>query len=205
MIICDSRRFVFVHVQKTGGSAVTKLLKAELPDEEIRTIDKRHAPLGRILDQEPELSDYWIFGFVRDPWDRMVSWWNMIDVWRSRYARRGESLDGKGNVFWRQAAGYADFEEFILRGTEELPRLRRPQIRYLKARGRRADFIGKTETLAEDVTHAMTRVGLSADALDHHNRGKRDPSKYRHYYSVASRNRIEELFAADIAEFGYRF
>ena len=59
----------------------------------------------------------------------------MIDVWRSRYARRGEPLDGKGNVFWRQAASYGDFEEFILRGTEELPRLRRPQIRYLRARG----------------------------------------------------------------------
>ncbi len=93
----------------------------------------------------------------------------------------------------------------MLRGTEDLPRLRRPQIRYLRARGRRADFIGRTETLAEDVAHAMTRVGLSADALDHHNRGKRDPSKYRHYYSEASRKRIEELFAADIKEFGYRF
>jgi hypothetical protein len=129
----------------------------------------------------------------------------MIDVWRSRYARRGEPLDGKGNVFWRQAARYADFEEFVMRGTEDLPRLRRPQIRYLRARGRRADFIGRTETLADDVAHAMTRVGLSADALDHHNRGKRDPSKYRHYYTDVTRRRIEDLFAADIREFGYTF
>ena len=205
MIICDSRRFVFVHVQKTGGSAVTKLLKTELSDEEIRTVDKRHAPLGRILDKEPALADYWIFGFVRDPWDRMVSWWNMIDVWRSRYFRRGESLEGKGNEFWRHAAGYADFEEFVLRGTEELGRLRRPQIRYLQARGRRADFIGRTETLADDVAAAMTHVGLSAEGLDHHNKGKRDPSKYRHYYSDASRKRVEEVFARDIREFGYSF
>jgi hypothetical protein len=138
VIICDSRRFVFVHVQKTGGSAVTKLLKPELPDEEIRTVHKRHAPLGRILDKEPDLFDHWIFGFVR--------------------------------------------------GTEELPRLGRPQIRYLQAGGRRADFIGRTETLGEDVATAMAHVGLSADALDHHNRGERDPSKYRHYYSDASGN-----------------
>ena len=73
------------------------------------------------------------------------------------------------------------------------------------ARGRHADVIGRTEVLADDVVDATTSVALSAEALDHRDRGKRDPSKYRHYYSDASRKRIEDAFAADITEFGYRF
>ena len=205
MIICDSRKFLFVHVQKTGGSAVTKLIKAQLPDEEIRTVGKRHLPWNQILDQDPSISDYWTFGYVRDPWDRMVSWWNMIDVWRSRFLDTGRTLDGQGNVFWRQAASYADFEDFILRGTEDLPRLRRPQIRYLRANGRTADFIGRTESLGDDVRTAMEHVGLKGEELTEHNMGKRDRSKYRHYYTDASRKRVEDVFAKDLAEFGYTF
>lgn len=205
MIICDSRKFVFVHVQKTGGSAVTKLLKSQLLDDEVRTVGRRHAPLGKILGAEPGLRDYWIFGYVRDPWDRMFSWWSMIENWHAWSQRKGLDIDDKWNQFFREAGSYTSFEQFVLEGTERFPRLRRTQLSYLQGRGRRADFIGRTENLAEDVASAMRHVGLSAAELDHHNQGKVDPTKYRKYYSPASRDRVADVFAKDIEEFGYRF
>lgn len=203
MIVCDSRRFVFVHVQKTGGVTVTNTLKSQLGDDAVRAVDKRHAPLARILEVEPELSDYWVFGFVRNPWDRMVSWWSMITNWKSWNERKGRSIEGLGNEFWRTTSLYQDFEEFCFRGPDEFERMRRAQVDFLVAGERRADFIGRTETLTADSRTAFEHLGLSLDSLGHDNRSSR--TDYRDYYSPTARDRVGEVFAKDVAEFGYEF
>ncbi|MDQ3484153.1 MAG: sulfotransferase family protein [Actinomycetota bacterium] len=203
MIICDSKKLVFVHVQKTGGVTMNTLLKAQLDDDDVRQVAKRHAPLDVILAKEPELTDYWIFGFVRNPWDRMVSWWSMIENWRRWNERKGQDIDQRGNHFWRVSSGYQDFDEFVMRGTEDFKRLRRNQIDFLVAGDRRADFIGRTENLSEDANHALEQVGLTTETIGHHNKGKR--SDYQSYYTPATRDRIAQVFAKDIDEFGYEF
>ena len=78
MVISDSARLLFVHVQKTGGSTIHNRLTEVLPDaRQVKGVD-RHATLGQILRAEPELSAYWTFGIVRNPWARLYSWWAMI-------------------------------------------------------------------------------------------------------------------------------
>jgi hypothetical protein len=203
VIISDSKKLVFVHVQKTGGVTMSRLLKEQLGNEDVRRVANRHAPLEQILAKEPELADYWIFGFVRNPWDRMVSWWAMIENWRNYNARKGRTIEDRGNHFWRVTAGYQDFDEFVLRGTKAFPRLQRPQIDFLVAGDRRADFIGRTENLHDDANHALEHVGLTTEAIGHHNKGKR--SDYRDYYTPETRDRIAEVFAKDVAEFDYEF
>ncbi len=201
MIISDSHRLVFVHVQKTGGVTLTNLLKAQLPD--VRSVSKRHAPLRAILRKEPALADYWTFGFVRNPWDRMVSWWSMIENWRSWSERKQIDIDDRWNDMWRTASTYESFEQFVVEGPESFVRLRRNQIDYLRTRNRRADFIGRTENLDADTRHALEHVGLNAEGLGHDNRSKR--VGYRDYYDARTRDIVGEVFAADIAEFDYDF
>ena len=50
MLISDKHRFLFVHVQKTGGSTIDNNLSASLGD--VRRIPEahRHAPLERRVD-----------------------------------------------------------------------------------------------------------------------------------------------------------
>ena len=205
MIICDSRRFVFVHVQKTGGSTITKMIRAQLPAEEIRSNAKRHAPLRRIVGREPELADYFVFGFVptRGPHGLVVEPHRGLEA---HYRKRGIPFEQKQNPFFRRCAKFETFDDFVLNGTAELPRIRQPQIRYLRAPGgKRAEFIGRTENFNADVATALNRVGLDASGLVHHNKGTHDPRTYRDYYTPATRARVEELFAPDIREFDYRF
>ncbi|MCW2764696.1 MAG: Sulfotransferase family protein, partial [Nocardioides sp.] len=76
---------------------MTRLLKEQLGDAEVRHVAKRHSPLELILAREPELTQYWIFGFVRNPWDRMVSWWSMIENWRNYNERKGLTIEDRGN------------------------------------------------------------------------------------------------------------
>ncbi|MGA8257031.1 MAG: sulfotransferase family 2 domain-containing protein [Nocardioides sp.] len=201
MIISDEHKLLFVHVQKTGGVTLTNLLKSQLTD--VRSNEKRHAPLRRILRKEPDLSDYWTFGFVRNPWDRMVSWWSMIENWREWSDRKGLDTEDRWNHFWRGSMEYVDFSQFVLQGTQDFPRLRKPQIDYLVAGDRRADFIGRTENLDNDSRYALEHFGLGTEGLSHDNASKR--TGYRDYYDAATRAHVAKVFAKDIKEFDYEF
>lgn len=203
MLISDSHRMLFVHVQKTGGVSIDRMLKAHIDD--LRTVTSRHATLSKILRTDPELHAYWTFGFVRNPWTRMVSWWSMIEKWNKFSGpRSGKDLSGrKLNAFWLAADQYHDFEEFIMRGPDEHRRLRTPQIDYLTARNRRADFIGRTETFNADFRAVLARFDLPLIEPEQHNVSKH--GSHHAYYNDATRKRVADVFAKDIELFGYEY
>lgn len=206
MIISDSRRLVFVHVQKTGGTTIDRTLLGLLPDaRRIKSLQK-HAPLHRILRVEPELSDYWCVGFVRNPWARMYSWFKMLERYRAGAAagRPGTVRTLQKNQFAAAAVReLVDFETFVMQGPELFPRLRTPQVRYLR-HGRVADFIGRQETLALDMTAVCARLELPRVDLPRLNFDRR-PTDYREMYTPQMRDQVASVFEADITAFGYRF
>ena len=210
MLISDQHRFLFVHVQKTGGSTIDNNLSASLGD--VRRIKEahRHAPLDRLLQLEPGLADYWTAGFVRNPWARMLSWWRMVERFRDGAERGVERyLDHLSrNKF---VAGiiekHPDFESFVLEATEEHPRLRKPQVEFMNAprrHGRSADFVGRQESLEDDLHAIYDHLGLEWVELQSVNIDPGRPD-YRDVYTPATRDRIAELFAADLAAYGYEF
>ena len=152
------------------------------------------------------MADYWTFGFVRNPWARMHSWFTMI-------RRRGQSAASGTNAaltervsrhkFWTGVnATLPDFESFVLEGPDRFGRLGTPQLDYLSAGGRRADFIGRTESFDDDFAEVSRHLGVDV-ALQRRNVGVGED--YRPHYSEAMRNRVAELYEADIDAFGYRF
>lgn len=208
MRISDSQRLLFVHVQKTGGITVENVLAEVLPDVRPLSLASqvRHKTLAQALDAEPQLVDYWTFGFVRNPWARMVSWWSMVQSIKAR-AEAGEANPRRqleNNQFLAQAATYADFDEFVLKGTEELPRLGQPQIDYLSTPVKRAEFIGRTESFADDLRKVLDHIGAEPPAsFPHENRSSH--GHHREYFTAQTRDRIGTLFARDLDEFGYEF
>ena len=169
----------------------------------------RHAPYGKILRAEPDLADYWSFGFVRNPWARMVSWWSMAVDFQDRVERGSKRATWKSEErsrIWGPLVKYSDtFDKFVLEGPEGHPRLGRPQIKLLTGKdGARVDFIGRTENLVADLNVAREKLGL-APAADMPRRNKSSHEHYSAYYNDATRARVAELYAADIDEFGYTF
>lgn len=213
MLISDARRALFVHVPKTGGVSVGVIFERTCPDARSKAPGVvpplgRHAPYERILRAEPEVTDYWSFAFVRNPWARMVSWWSMIDDWDREWGpASGRPQEGirrmRGNDMWRAAASYSGFEEFVLRGTEELPRVGRPQVDYLRAPERAVDFVGRTESFADDLAEVERRLGGRPAPVPHRNRSPH--GSYRDYYTAATRAKVAEVYAADLEAFGYTF
>jgi hypothetical protein len=206
--VSDQRRLVFVHVQKTGGNTVRNLLNQTLPDA--RNADgelPKHAWLSGILKAEPALADYFIFGFVRNPWARMVSWWSMIQdaKLRADLDRPGAVERLRTNRFLRVVAtSYPTFDDFVLRGPDDLPRLRTPQVRYLTTPERKADFIGRTENLDADVREVFGRLGLPVDEVPRSNASK-PRGAYRDFYNDETRLKVATVFADDVSAFGYDF
>jgi hypothetical protein len=209
VIVSASGRTLFVHVQKTGGSTIEELLLQRLPDgERVSGLPGgRHSTLRQALTAKPELSDFFVFGFVRNPWARMYSWHAMI-LRRGAAAEAGhaamrERIDRSrfwGGVLQR----YPTFEEFVLQGPDEFGRLRRPQLHYLWTPQKRADFIGRTERLEADLLELFGRLELAPPSgLASHNAGP--PSSYQEHYTPAMRRRVAELFEPDVREFGYEF
>jgi hypothetical protein len=213
VIVSHPARALFVHVQKTGGSTVQSVLLDRLPGAEKLTglPGAKHAHLGAALRREPGLAAYWTFGFVRNPWSRLWSWWSMID------RRQGQRDEGhawatrriENNAFWSGVlTELPDFEAFVMRGPERFGRLRTPQLAYLQAGARRADFIGRTETFGADLAAVCERLGLEPPPQEPHRNADRSAApggSFRDHYTPAMRDRVADLYEPDLREFGYEF
>lgn len=203
-----SHELLFVHVQKTAGLTVEAMLTQAIPDAEaIRDLrGGRHAHYADALAARPETAGWWSFGFVRNPWARMYSWHAMVlrrkaaaESGNQTMARRMRNME-----FWhRVGTEFTSFEDFVLRAPGEIDRLRTPQLAYLTAGDREVDFIGRTETFADDIRTVFAHAGLPEPVIEHRNAGP--PTDYRQHYTDAMRDRVGELFAADVERFGYAF
>lgn len=208
MRVSDSRRVVFVHVPKTGGSSVDRIFDHDVDDARRVGSRMRHSTYAALLKTEPELADYWSFGFVRNPWARMVSWWSMI----SGVFARAEAGDVKVQQkiarhpkVWLPEGEYRhDFSRFVMEATESIPKVGRPQLTTLSGRDGTVDFIGRLETFDDDIAIVRDRLGLPAiEKVPRVNRSTH--GHYREYYDDVTREKVAEVFAKDVEAFGYTF
>lgn len=209
MMVSHERRMLFVHVQKTGGSTIDTMLEQAVPDAQYLQGLRggRHARLGPALKEYPELTDYFIFGFVRNPWARMYSWWAMIKRAEADAAAgkpKAVKQLSKNRLWKRVLPAYEDFEAFCLRGPDEQRQLRYTQLSYLRAPDRTADFIGRQESFDEDLRQVFEKIGADwpGSSLRVNTGPKAD---YREHYTDEMRDKIGEVFAPDVKRFGYEF
>ncbi len=200
---------LFVHVPKTGGSTIDLIFDREVADGRKVASRQRHAPLDRLLLAEPELADYWSFGFVRNPWARMVSWWSMVaGVFEKVDAGDPKALRKIQNhpKAWLPEGEYRDsFDAFVLEGTERIAKVGRPQVHTLTGpQGTRVDFVGRVESFVDDLNVVRERLGLEPmEKAPRRNRSSH--GHYHDYYNETTRRKVAEVYADDIEAFGYEY
>lgn len=205
MVVSRRLGCAFVHVQKTGGESVeAALMEADgeavtaLPGNPAweDTSRRRHLHASDLVAAlgAAEWASLFSFGFVRNPWERLVSWHAMC-LERPRI-----------NAFTRYVANeLRDFNDFVERPGEGLAmKTTVNQIDYLTEErgGPLVSFIGRFERLEADVAEVSRRIGIELRL------GHRNPSShpgYRDCYSPRTRAIVAERFARDIEAFGYRF
>lgn len=82
MFLC--KHFVFIHLVKTGGTFVREVLVKNAPEDWGVQVNPGHSSVNAI---PVEYADLPIIGFVRNPWDHYVSWYEYC----TRAARAAKS------------------------------------------------------------------------------------------------------------------
>ena len=183
------------------------LFRSALGDVRRIAAAQRHAPLARLLELEPDLATYWIVGFVRNPWSRLLSWYRMAERFRVGAATGNERhvQHLARNDFIRGVLETApDFEAFVMRAVDEFPRLHTPQVDYLFSPTRRADLVGRQETLEQDLRAVYARLDLPWVELESVNIDPGRPD-YRDVYTAPMRRKVADVYARDIDAFAYSF
>lgn len=202
-MISDTHRAIFVHIQKTGGDSVSYAFgQPRNSPEKHRTA----AELRNIYGEEA-WSTYFKFSFVRNPWDRLVSWWAMIDGHRERF-----QAGAKLNLFQTYILENANtFEEFLLNCDQEIvdsdgsKAIFRNQLDYLTAPSGEllVDYIGRFERLSTDFEHVAGCLSVRPAPLPHVNKSAHRP--YTDHYTPALVDLVAQRYARDIERFGYTF
>lgn len=215
MILSRGRRYIFVHAPKTGGTSLALALEARAMADDIMLGDtpkaknRRHRvkdvkTSGRLwkhsmltdlygLVTQEEIESFFVFTLVRNPWDRLVSYYHWL---------RAQSFDHPAVALARAR----DFPGF-LNAPETLAAIRaNPYGRYVAdaAGVERANLFIRLEHLADDLAPLEDHLGFRLGPIPHENRSAR-ASDWRSYYTESDAALVAEACAPDIGRFSYRF
>lgn len=179
--------FVFIHINKTGGSSIEAALG----------IPFQHRTAAEVIEDigVDRWSRRFTFAFVRNPWDKVASHYR----YRVRTDQTGLASAGIGFEEWVHLA-YGERDPRFY----DKPRMFMPQVDWISdASGRVAvDFVGRFESLRDDFQRVCRALGRRAD-LPHLKRSNR--GDYRELYGRDSAEVVARRFAPDLDAFGYTF
>ena len=217
MPVSHELRCLFVHVPRTGGTSIEKALgmggDLEVEDEDrlfgrIRSEQNRARGFGsdflqhltlremRSLASGARSRDYFSFAVVRNPWDRAVS------VYARLVAGGAGVLAEQLGVADPSGLSFADFLDLA----EACPHPHlAPQVDFLTDEDGAVavDLVARFEQLDAGFDEVRRRLSRPELSLPHVNR-----SSHRHYssyYDRSTRDRVAQMYARDIAAFGYAF
>ena len=207
MIISALHRFVFAAVPKTGTHSVRQALREHMgPDdlEQVRLFLEKRFPIpelarlghGHVTLQQvrpfmskADFEGFFKFAFVRNPFDRFVSF--------CAFMTRGT------NMFERDAKGVMRHILFTVRPVDQI--VFQPQHIFVtdEQGALLSDYIGRVEQMQQSYDEICRRIGIAATPLDKINASQR--GDYRQYYDQQLIDGVSELYARDLELFGYDF
>ena len=207
MIISHQHRFIFAAIPKTGTHSVRQALRKHMSAEDIEQVglfvNKRfpYAELAQIshghlsLQQvrpfigEEVFSGYFKFAFVRNPFDRFVSYCAF--------------MTRENGAFERNPREVMRHLLFKVRPMHHV--LFQPQHGFITdGEGRLlADYVGRVEEMQLSYDAICGKIGIPSQPLEQVNSSRRN--SYREYYDQQLIDGVRELYARDVELFGYEF
>ena len=214
MILSRGRGYIFIHIPKTGGTALALALESRAMQDDVLIGDTpkararkarlagvtaqgrlwKHSTLADIagLASDTEIADFFTLTLVRNPWDRMVSYYHWL----------------QGQSFAHPAVALAkalSFSAFLNHAQTIASLTLWPYAAHMRDRfgTERASLYARLEHLEQDLAPFEAHLGFRLTIP----RANASPRRkdWRGYYSDSDAALMASLTALDIARFGYRF
>lgn len=216
-------KFIFIRNAKSGSTSIVEnwspgYVSSKLPDHMVLPgtdtwkHDKNHVPLSHVKQHidEKKFRGYFKFGFVRNPYDRIVSAYKYTTDW-FQYHENSEPFER--------------FQDFIkkLFTTDHFPNETikyGPQHVFLQG----CDHVGRFENLQRDYNLICEKIGVYPRRLTGENKNypwrylpKHGWSDYQHknplsetkhyteYYDHETKDLVTRVFEQDLQQYNYDF
>ena len=223
MLMSHKNKWIFCHIPKAGGTSVRMALRPYSDVEGCTDKQQKHGfevsppftkhqdidffihnPSWEICEiakqkKDIDVSNYFKFSFVRNPWDRVLS----LYLYKKRESKIvGEKRQYHADHYVKQTSG--GFGHFVKNYLHD----QRRQIRFLKDPDKKnadicCDFIGRFENFNEDFAEICRRIGLPEIDLPVTNTTKH--KHYSEYYTEQTKQIVGNYYAEDIEYFNYEF
>lgn len=192
-MISHSKKFVFVHIIKTAGCSIHTSLKQYSSNIRIHG----HSPITRYPINITK--EYYKFAFVRNPWDRMYSYYIFC---KQNYK---PTIPIMKTVSFNEWLLSPKFDFIFLPNEIVFPSKHFCQLNWLMDENKKikVDFIGRFENLENDFKKITKTLGLHSCNLPHMN--KTNHVHYSDIYNNESKEFVAEMSKNDIEYFNYEF
>ena len=207
MIVSARHRFIFVAIPNTGTHSGRQALRAHLGPQDLEQVGlfvKKRFPIpdlarlqhGHLSLQQvqpyvrPEdFADFFKFAFVRNPFDRFVSYCAFRTRDDGSFARDPKAV----------------MRHFAITAPPLQHLLFAPQHLFISGADGKllTDYVGRVEQMQESYDEIARRIGIPTATLAKMNRTER--RDYREYYDPELIDGVAKLYARDLELFGYEF
>ena len=170
MIIDHKNKFIFIHTFRTGGSSIENAFGGSTRDYDM------HIQLEKI----PDYNEYFSFGFVRNPWDRLVSSYMYLTI-RNKF---------KGT-----------WDDYVKEFTVPPKNTSKKYAQYDMLKN--CNFVGRFEYLQKDLDLICDIIGINRKTLPHV--WKTDHKHYAQMFNPEQIDIIHKASFGDIDHFGFDF
>jgi len=207
MIISHKHKFIFIAIPKTGTHAIRFALREHMGNEDEEQVglfvqkklkNKRIAEIGHghisCLQAKEVLSEkiwnsYFKFAFVRNPWDRYISFCAFMHRNNPKFHKTPE-------LFLRRMIEKTQIQQRVLF---------RPQVEFICDEQNHVmlDYVGRYENFQENYDNICEKIGITTQQLDQLNTSKH--LYYKEYYNEELVKKVANFYQQDISILQYNF
>ena len=206
MIVSAAHKFIFAAIPKTGTHSVRQALREHMGPNDLEQVglfvQKRfpipalaqlqhgHLSLQQIRPymRPEEWQTFFKFAFVRNPFDRFVSYCSFITRQKGQFDRNPQAV-------MRHFIDNPAWDHILFKPQHSF--VTGPEGELL------ADFLGRVEQMQESYDDVAQRIGIPSRQLERVNASRR--GTYRDYYDQELIDGVASLYARDLELFGYEF
>lgn len=198
-----AQKIFFSHVPKSAGCSIRDALKPDAVLHWSPLLHQKGFCIQKYISENSYLNFFKI-GFVRNPWDRLVSCYHFFrqgnnHEWPKEDVREIKKMQ-EFNEFNDFALHFQANQDWWMR---KFHFLNQHTWTHSSDNKLSLDYLGKVETIEEDINSICNLIGAPYIKIKKLNKSKR--GLYADYYNNESKEIVSNVYEKDIAYFNYKF